>query len=177
MPYGITGLGGFAQQAPEDFPRFIQFQEEGVDLGDNAVEVVNFTGAAVTATRGTGENTDTLTVDVGAPALTWIDTPGDYTLEKSNAGNGLATSGVTGVQTITIPADTGDTDVDFVDGNAVLVYQEGAAAVAFATAVGVTLDYRATAFLAEIAGQGGIITLIKRSADKWLICGDLAITP
>ncbi len=67
MPFGITGLGGFAQQAPEEFPRFLQWQQDGTDLGDNAVETVNFTDN-ITATRGTGEDSNKLTVSVASDA-------------------------------------------------------------------------------------------------------------
>jgi hypothetical protein len=75
MPFGITGLGNFAQQAPEEFPRFIQFQQDGVDLGDNAVEVVNLIGGLV-ATRGTGESVDTLTIDTAPDAGIAIEDTG-----------------------------------------------------------------------------------------------------
>lgn len=66
MAFGLTPAGaGFPPQAPDEFPNFIQFQQDGVDLGLPNVDTVDFTGS-VSATRGTGENANKLTVSVGA---------------------------------------------------------------------------------------------------------------
>lgn len=66
MPYGITPAAAFGQPPVDDdqFPRYLQFQDEGVDLGGRDADTVNFTGAGVTATRGTGANANVVTVNV-----------------------------------------------------------------------------------------------------------------
>ncbi len=52
-----------------DFPNFIQFQQDGTDLGLPDADTVNFS-TGLTATRGTGESANVLTLVGGAsPAL------------------------------------------------------------------------------------------------------------
>lgn len=54
----------FTPPAGKSFPDFLQFQKDGQNLGGPDVTTVNFTGAGVQATRGTGENAGVLTVQV-----------------------------------------------------------------------------------------------------------------
>lgn len=66
MPtFGITPVLGFPPASDEGFPRFIQFQHDGEDVGDTTVEVVNFTGNVEVSVDSTGT---ILTVHVGAAA-------------------------------------------------------------------------------------------------------------
>jgi hypothetical protein len=213
MPFGITPLAGFAQQAPTEFPRFLQWQQDGTDLGDNTVQVVNIT-TGLTATRGTGENINTVSVaaiappdqsiqfqnegvDLGTPTVdtlnftglttasrvgntvtvegveippfVWNDQAGDYRLQASDAENGVATTGTTGTQAITIPDDV---ELDVPVGTSILFEQDGAAPMTFNPVSGVTLHVR-SAFVALSAGQYAILTLIKRAANTWVLCGDM----
>jgi hypothetical protein len=74
MSFGITPTQGFNPPTPKDFPDYMQFQAAGVDLGDRAVDTLNF-GANLTATRGTGEAANVVMVEAagggggGVPVL------------------------------------------------------------------------------------------------------------
>jgi len=174
MPgFSVTPVGPFPPVNSEDFPDFLQWQWEGVDIGDTAVDTVNLTGSGIAGMSvGTGENANVLTIEVegGAGTLSWRDVPGDTTLTADDAENGLSCSGTTGEQNITVPSDG---DVDFPDGTAILVYQAGAADVSFVAPSGVALNVR-EALTTALAGQYATATLIKRSTDNWIVCGDLA---
>jgi len=61
--FGISPLGGFPPAADDGFPRFMQFQHDGEDVGDTTVQVVNFTGNVEVSVDSTGT---ILTVHVGA---------------------------------------------------------------------------------------------------------------
>ena len=89
MPgFSVTPVGPFPPVNSEDFPDFLQWQWEGVDVGGTTVDTVNVTGA-VTASVGTGENENVLTLEFGNVSMTWRDVPGDTTLVISDDGNGL----------------------------------------------------------------------------------------
>lgn len=69
MPaFSITPAGPFPAPASDGFPDYIQWQFEGVNLGDATVTTVNFVagapGSDLTVTRGTGENAGVLTVTI-----------------------------------------------------------------------------------------------------------------
>lgn len=62
MPgFAMTPAAGFNPQTGEQFPEFIQFQNQGDDLGGPDADVLNF-AEGLTATRGTGENENVVTV-------------------------------------------------------------------------------------------------------------------
>ena len=61
MPFSITPLLDMPPPEAQEFPNFIQFQEDGTDLGSNDADTLNFAGG-LTATRGTGENANVVTV-------------------------------------------------------------------------------------------------------------------
>jgi hypothetical protein len=170
--FAVTPSQGFTPVTDEGFPSFIQFQALGADLGGPDADTVNFS-TGLTATRGTGENEDVITVTAETvPTFAWRALAGDGSLSPTtDPGSGIRTTGSTGQQVITIPGDTG-TD-DFANGDAVLIFQQGAASVAIAAVTGVSLLYR-SAFSAQAAGQYATLTLIKVSANTWLLCGDLA---
>lgn len=164
-----------SQAESGDFPDYLQFQDEGVDLGQRDADTLNFTGTGVTATRGVGEDANVVTVEVEAyvpPAteVTWNSQAGEYTIQSSDANNGIATTGTSGSQTITIPAD--DQLPGVLDGASIVVYQEGPAGVDFAPVSGVNLNFRSV-FVASIAGQFGTVSLIKRGSNNWILCGDM----
>ncbi len=58
-----TGSEG-APVTPEDFPDFLQFRFNGVDLGGPDATTVNFVGGAVTVERGTGDDANKITVRI-----------------------------------------------------------------------------------------------------------------
>ena len=144
----------------------LQFQADGVDLGAADADTLNFVGFAAERVE------DTVTVRPGP--LTWRQTASDTVLDADDAQHGIVTTGTTGAQSVTVPADTGDTAVDLPTGTAVLLFQEGAATLEVQTESGVTLLCR-DAFLTRAAGQYATLTLIKRAANTWLLCGDLAL--
>jgi hypothetical protein len=73
MGFGMYPGTGWPVPTPDDFPDFIQFQEDGVNLGGPDADTLNFTGN-VSVTRGEGENANVVTVDV--PAMGSAVAPG-----------------------------------------------------------------------------------------------------
>lgn len=171
--FSITPVAEFPPASADDFPNYIQFQADGVDLGGPDVDTVNFVGN-LRATRGTGEATATVTVE--GVLLSWRETDTDTTLLKADGQNGVAVTANTGEVFVTVPADTGDTTLDFAVGQAILVFQEGAARVTVVSESGVLLLYRAPVLTNSLAGEFATATLIKRAANTWVLCGDLETT-
>ena len=72
MPaFSVTPLTDVPPPQAADFPDFIQFQAAGTDLGLSDADTLNFS-TGLTATRGTGENSNVVTVEytgTAAPAL------------------------------------------------------------------------------------------------------------
>lgn len=170
MSFGITPVTGTVPPTSETFPDFIQFQANGTNLGLPDADTVNFIGGSVT--RGTGESSGVVTVDFGG--FTWTTEAGDFTLVKTDTNNGIACTATSGSQTCFVPGDTGDTSVDFATGASVLVYQEGPSPVSITPVSGVTVRVR-SALTLQTAGQYATVTLIKRAANEWVACGDLAL--
>jgi ADP-ribosylglycohydrolase len=67
MTFSISPIGGaFPPVTTEDFPNFIQFQFNGVNLGGPDADTVNFVGAGIIAVRGgSGVDPNTITVVLG----------------------------------------------------------------------------------------------------------------
>jgi hypothetical protein len=65
MGFGMYPGTNWPVPTPDGFPNFIQFQEDGVNLGGPDADTLNFTGN-VSVTRGEGENANVVTVDVPA---------------------------------------------------------------------------------------------------------------
>lgn len=165
--FGLTpSASAYPTPAAEDFPNFIQFQADGTDLGGADADTVDFVG--MTATRGTGEAAGKVTVR--PKPMAWRTTESDTALVLTDADCGVATTGTTGAQSVTVPADA---TADLPIGSAVLLYQAGAATLRVQAEAGVTLSFRG-AFLAEAAGQHATLSLIKQAANAWVLCGDLA---
>ena len=61
MAFGITAAG-FPPATDEGWPRFIQFQYNGVNLGGPDADTVNFVGDIVAIRGGSGVDDDTITV-------------------------------------------------------------------------------------------------------------------
>lgn len=62
MTFSVTPAAGFNAATDEEFPDYMQFQQNGVDLGDRAADTLNF-GEGLTATRGAGETANVVTVE------------------------------------------------------------------------------------------------------------------
>ena len=165
----IPMLGAYPTPPAEDFPNYMQFRAGGVDLGGRDADTVDFIGGLVT--RGTGDNSGVVTVVIGG--MVWREVENDTVLTKADAEGGVATTGTTGMQSITVPADTGDSAVDLGNGACVVLFQEGAARLEVHAESGVTLLYRDEAFNPAAAGQYATMSLIKRDANTWVLCGDL----
>ena len=61
MAFGLTPVSGFPPPTPDEFPNFIQFRADGENLGGPDADTVDFVYPLV-ATRGTGENSNIVTV-------------------------------------------------------------------------------------------------------------------
>lgn len=62
MAFAITPVSGFPPEEAAEFPQFIQWQWDGADLGLPNVQIINFVGDGIEVTRGTGENSNVITV-------------------------------------------------------------------------------------------------------------------
>lgn len=65
MTFGVkpsSAAAPLAQQTPGQFPNYIQFRFNGVDLGGPDATVVDFVGSGWVLTRGTGEDAGKITV-------------------------------------------------------------------------------------------------------------------
>jgi len=110
--FSITPVSGFPLPTSDEFPDFIQFQADGADLGDNAADTVNFTDG-LTATRGTGENANVVTVSSAAPPESSLPVEEDgigvvaaaSTLNFTGTGVAI-TESPAGTAVITIPGST-----------------------------------------------------------------------
>lgn len=111
MAFGFNPAGnGFPSQAPEGFPNFIQFQADGVNLGDPDVDTVDFVYPLI-ATRGAGENSNVVTVTTAEnPSAAIPVATADDPLVLSLVGN--ASSALDGVEysdwTGTVARTSGD---------------------------------------------------------------------
>ena len=167
MSFGITPATGFPPQASGEFPNYIQIQDQGTDLGLPNVDTVNF-GRNLTASRGTGENANAVTVV--ADTFTWAEAATDYALTSADLGNGVKTTHNSGPVIVTVPGDT-ELGIDGEDVS-VLIMQAGAGSVSVVGQSGVTVNVR-SALLPETAGQYAVLSLIHTGADEWVLCGDL----
>jgi hypothetical protein len=167
MSFSITPASGFPPQASDEFPNYIQFQNQGADLGLPNVDTVNF-GRNLTATRGTGENANVVTVV--AETFVWAEAANDYLLSSDDLGNGVKTTHNSGPVIVTVPGDT-ELGIDGEDVS-VLIMQAGAGSVSVVGQSGVTVNVR-SALLPETAGQYAVLSLIHTGADEWVLCGDL----
>lgn len=65
MTFAVTALGAFPPPTDHGFPTFLQFQKDGVNLGEATITIVNLADN-LTATRGTGPNANVLTISAAA---------------------------------------------------------------------------------------------------------------
>jgi hypothetical protein len=170
MPaFSLTPLGTFPPPAPDDFPVGIQWQDDGTNLGDRTVDTVNLRHG-LTASRGTAETANILTIDAGA--FTWRDVLVSDLVYSTDIANGLKVDSASPV-IITVPNDD-QLDIAASDGDvSLLIMQAGAGSVAVVGQSGVTVLVR-SALSASLAGQYAVISLIHTGPDEWVLCGDLA---
>ena len=172
MPaFSVSPITDIPAPQAEAFPDFIQFQADGENLGTADADTLNF-ATGLTATRGTGENVNRVTVAADGATITWREVTGSDSITAADLGNAIdANSDLDGTITITVPLD--DPDVPAFTSNApILIFQGGTRAVTIAADDGVTLLLRDT-LTADLAGQYATATLIRREADVWILCGDL----
>lgn len=170
MPgFSLTPLGTFPPPTPDDFPVGIQWQDDGTNLGDRTVDTVNLRHG-LTASRGTAETANVLTIDAGT--FTWRDVTVDALVTSTDISNGIKVTAA-GATTITVPGDD-QLDIAASDGDvSILIMQGGAGAPSIVGQSGVTVNVRA-ALSATLAGQYAVISLIHTAANEWVLCGDLA---
>lgn len=110
--FSVTPLTDVPPPAAQAFPEFIQFQAAGENLGGADADTVNF-AAGLTATRGTGENSGTVTVtsDATAPSLQFQEDGVDLgppDVDTLNFGPGLtATRGTDNTVTVSAESSSG----------------------------------------------------------------------
>jgi hypothetical protein len=169
--FGITPVSGFPLPQSEDFPQFIQFQENGEDLGAPDADTLNFANG-VTATRGTGENANVVTVTAegggGAGPITWRSAAASTTLVLADAENGVAMNGGASA-VVTIPTHAA---VAYDTGVSILLLWESGVKPTIDPAVGVTLTIDPS-FEASIARLNGVVSLINRAVNSWVLAGDM----
>jgi hypothetical protein len=164
--FSVAPVGGFPSTDPGDFPDFMQLQNQGVNLGDRAADTIDF-ATGLRATRGVGASENVVQVTAGV--IAWRDVDGDDEVTIDDIGNGIATQGTSGEQVIAVHANV------LLDGECVLILQEGAAQAVIAVDSGMELVYRTDTFSAATAGQGSVLTLIAKGDTKIIVCGDLAL--
>jgi hypothetical protein len=96
----------------------------------------------------------------------WNEVAGDYTVDSVDAGGLIATTGMSGAQTIFVPGE----DVPYNAGDTTRIAQEGEATVDIVPVSGVQLLTRVGTTL---AGQYAVAWLTKRAPDVWYLYGDL----
>lgn len=168
--FAVTPVAAFATQDDQGFPDFLQWQNQGADLGSSDADTVNVAEGLI-ATRGTGEdaNVITLTADEATPfVLAWRETDTDDVVLDADVNNAIAFTGAS-PQQLTIPTGV------ITPGRAVLVTQEGLGTVEFIVPSGATLQFRDDVFGPTIAGPGGIVTLIGRADGVTILCGDMGL--
>lgn len=73
--FSITPVTGVPPPNSDEFPEFIQFRQDGEDLGGPDADTLDFVG--LKATRGVGENSNVVTVTGNAPSLLQLLSIGD----------------------------------------------------------------------------------------------------
>lgn len=89
MPaFSVSVAAPFTPATATDAPVFIQFQDQGTDLGGPDADVLNF-GTGLLATRGVGEqeNVVTVTAEGGGVAIQWQLNGADLGNDQANTVN------------------------------------------------------------------------------------------
>jgi len=107
--FSVTPLTDVPPPAAQEFPNFIQMQAAGTDLGGPDADTLNF-GAGLTATRGTGENSNVVSV-TGEAATSSLQVQedgvnlGEADVDTINFSTGItATRGSDRTVTVNVPA-------------------------------------------------------------------------
>jgi len=165
--FSVSPVGGngnpFPQQTGDGSPSFIQFQDQGTDLGGPDADTLNF-GSGLTATRGVGEFENIVQVEI---ASGFRDVYGDDAVLPTDANNTINLRGTSGNQVLTVDSGT------LLPGQSVLVIQRSTAHGEIAVASGMTILCRSQ-FLPWTAGMGAAITLFMcEDGLTLLVCGDM----
>jgi hypothetical protein len=171
MPWGISPVE-FTPPESDAFPDFLQWQDNGENLGDTAASTVNATNG-IKAERGVGEDANVITLSATPYMISWREIDGDGDVLPTDANNGIVMLANTGAPVLRI--DDGVLPV----GAAIIVLQKGAAQVDIVPSSGLNIVYPTDRFISALAGQGAIITLIGGPADagEVVLCGDMASLP
>jgi hypothetical protein len=103
MPAFQVTPAGYVPADPGNFPDYLQFQQDGVDLGGPDADTVNVTNG-LTATRGVGESANVITIE-GDGLAVQIGGVASGTVNTINIGAGItATIDSSGVLTLTTVA-------------------------------------------------------------------------
>ena len=62
--FGLTPVDSFPPVTADQFPNYIQFRFNGVDLGGPDATIVDFVGDGFSVARGTGDDANKITVTV-----------------------------------------------------------------------------------------------------------------
>jgi hypothetical protein len=65
MTFGVTPVMGFTPANTEDFPNYIQFQWNGVNLGGPDADTINFVGNFTLSRDGNNNDGPTITITMG----------------------------------------------------------------------------------------------------------------
>lgn len=108
----------------------------------------------------------TLLFEETPPVFTWNAQVANYTLDLTDANNGVAMN-VGSANTLTVPPNSAQA---FRVGDSILVEMAGAGTTTIAAGAGVTVNHRSATL--DIAGQYGVIALTKKATNEWLATGD-----
>lgn len=103
-----------------------------------------------------------------AGGLTWNPQTASYTLDLSDANNGVEML-VGSANNLTVPPNS---TAAFPVGSSVLIYQAGAGLSSIVAGAGVTIVKRGSSL--DMGGQYALATLVKRATDTWILSGDIA---
>lgn len=104
----------------------------------------------------------------GGGGLTWNQQTASYTLDLTDANNGVAMNVAT-ANTLTVPPNSSQA---IPVGASILIEQEGAGLTTVAAGAGVTIRKRGGSL--ALGGQYALATLVKRGTDEWILSGDIA---
>lgn len=120
------------------------------------------------AIRSLGSSVDSTLYSRATQESRNAQTGTSYTLALTDAG-GLVDLNNAGAITLTVPPNS---SVNFPIGTRINILQSGAGQVTVAAGAGVTINSKGAAL--KITGQWSAATLIQRSANTWVLIGDIA---
>ena len=139
-------------------------QDENGNVATGVTQI-DFQGAGVDASAGTGEVIVAITGGGGGSSIESNQQTSDYTLVLDDAGKVIEMTAATALN-LTVPPNS---SVAFPVGTIIEVYQGGAGTVSLVQGSGVTIRNNL-----PLSGQYAEATLRKRATDEWVLAGSLA---